>query len=200
MPIGHSPAASSGRWEPQQHRPAIRELGRLPFETRVYYRGRGTLRAGTISVQPIAPASQPASHYHDWPLAFLWVGGTFLVGWLFVQVMRLSRESGRWTRRIPSIRPAPSSAVLLRSGLRRLGVRVLGSASWTKTAIGLRPRKQSVAMNATPHGRGGPAHLLSGVANVHPRAEVLARACGRHGSIDDAPRPKMTKTLGHTAK
>jgi hypothetical protein len=61
------------------------------IETRVYYRDRGTLRAGPISVQPIT-APQPATHYRDWPLAFLWVAGTFLVGWLFVQVMRLSRE------------------------------------------------------------------------------------------------------------
>jgi hypothetical protein len=61
------------------------------IETRVYYRGRGTLRAGAINVQPIA-APQPAIHFRDWPLAFMWVGGTFLVGWLFVQVMTLSRQ------------------------------------------------------------------------------------------------------------
>ena len=60
-------------------------------ETRVYYRGRGTLRAGPINVQPIA-APQPVTHFRDWPLAFLWVGGTFLVGWLFAQVMMLSRR------------------------------------------------------------------------------------------------------------
>jgi hypothetical protein len=62
-------------------------------ETRIYYRGRGTLRAGLISVQPIA-APQPTTHFRDWPLAFLWVAGTFLVGWLFVQVMTLSRDKG----------------------------------------------------------------------------------------------------------
>ena len=60
-------------------------------ETRLYYRGRGTLRAGPINVQPIA-APQPVSHFHDWPLAFLWVAGTVLVGWLFAQVMLLSRR------------------------------------------------------------------------------------------------------------
>lgn len=63
-------------------------------ETRLYYRGRGTLRAGPINVQPIA-APQPVSHFHDWPLAFLWVAGTVLVGWLFAQVMLLSRQRGR---------------------------------------------------------------------------------------------------------
>ena len=60
-------------------------------ETRVFYRGKGTLRAGPISVQPIA-APQAATHFRDWPLVFLWVAGTFLVGWLFVQVMTLSRQ------------------------------------------------------------------------------------------------------------
>jgi hypothetical protein len=65
--------------------------GGLPVETRVYYRGKGTLRAGPISVQSIAPP-QAEVHFHDWPLAFLWVAGTFLIGWLFVQVMRLSRQ------------------------------------------------------------------------------------------------------------
>jgi hypothetical protein len=70
----------------------------LPFttpgglvETRVHYRGRGTLRAGPINVQPIAPTPGP-SRFRDWPLAFLWVTGTTLVGWLFVQVMMLSRR------------------------------------------------------------------------------------------------------------
>jgi hypothetical protein len=63
-------------------------------ETRVYYRGRGTLRAGPISVQPIA-VPQPVTHFRDWPLAFLWVGGTVLVGWLFVQVITLNRQRVR---------------------------------------------------------------------------------------------------------
>jgi hypothetical protein len=70
----------------------------LPFanpggllETRVYYRGRGTVRVGPINVQPIVPP-QPLSRFRDWPLAFCWVAGTFLVGWLFVQVMTLSRQ------------------------------------------------------------------------------------------------------------
>jgi hypothetical protein len=66
--------------------------GGYPIETRVYYRDRGTLRAGPITVQPIV-APQPATHYRDWPLAFVWVAGTFLVGWLFVQVMTLSRQT-----------------------------------------------------------------------------------------------------------
>jgi hypothetical protein len=62
------------------------------METRVYYPGRGTLRVGPINVQPIA-VPQAVTHYSDWPLVFLWVGGTVLVGWLFVQVMLLSRRA-----------------------------------------------------------------------------------------------------------
>ncbi len=73
----------------------------LPFttpggfvETRVYYRGRGTLRAGLISVQPIAPVDPP-TRFRDWPLVFMWVGGTFLAAWLFAQVMMLRRQRVR---------------------------------------------------------------------------------------------------------
>jgi hypothetical protein len=65
--------------------------GNALIETRVYYLGRGTLRMGPIQVQPIAAPTNPV-RYRDWPLTFLWVGGTFLVGWLFVEVMRLSRK------------------------------------------------------------------------------------------------------------
>jgi hypothetical protein len=63
-------------------------------ETRVYYRGRGTLRVGPISVQPIAPMPPP-TRFRDWPLVFMWVAGTFLVGWLFAQVMMLNRQRRR---------------------------------------------------------------------------------------------------------
>jgi hypothetical protein len=69
--------------------------GGMAIETRVSYLGRGTLRAGPVRVQPIT-APEPKTHFRDWPLAFLWVGGTLLVGWLFVQVMTLSR------RQVPS--------------------------------------------------------------------------------------------------
>jgi hypothetical protein len=63
-------------------------------ETRVYFHGRGTVETGPINVQPIA-APQPVSHFHDWPLAFLWVAGTALIAWLFAQIMLLSRQQGR---------------------------------------------------------------------------------------------------------
>jgi hypothetical protein len=59
------------------------------IETRVFYLGRGTVRVGPINVQPIT-ARTATAHFQDWPLSFLWVGGTVLIGWLFVQVMRLT--------------------------------------------------------------------------------------------------------------
>ena len=63
--------------------------GGTAIETRVFYLGRGAVRVGPIDVQPIA-APAATTHYRDWPLAFLWIGGTVLIGWLFVQVMRLT--------------------------------------------------------------------------------------------------------------
>jgi hypothetical protein len=65
--------------------------GNALIQTRVYYLGRGTLRMGPIQVQPIAAPISPV-HYRDWPLTFLWVGGTFVIGWLFVELMRLNRK------------------------------------------------------------------------------------------------------------
>jgi hypothetical protein len=67
--------------------------GGHPVETRVYYHGNGTLRAGPVQVDPIA-AAPPLGHFRDWPLTFLWVAGTVFVGWLFVQVMKLTRDRG----------------------------------------------------------------------------------------------------------
>jgi hypothetical protein len=75
-------------------------------ETRVYYHGKGTLRTGPITVQEIT-VPQPVTHYRDWPLVFLWVSGTVLVGWLFVQVMMLSRQRVR-PNEASSKRPASS--------------------------------------------------------------------------------------------
>jgi hypothetical protein len=63
--------------------------GELPIQTRVAYMGRGTLQSGQVVVQRIAPEGGPAARLRDWPLAFLWIGGTVFVGGLFVQLMRL---------------------------------------------------------------------------------------------------------------
>jgi hypothetical protein len=63
--------------------------GELAVQTRVFYMGRGTLRSGPVVVQRIAPEGGPAARLRDWPLAFLWVGGTVLIGGLFVQLMKL---------------------------------------------------------------------------------------------------------------
>jgi hypothetical protein len=67
--------------------------GDFAIESRVYYLGRGTLTAGPVRVEPLGPATAgTSSHLRDWPLAFLWVGGTILIGALFVQVMQLDRR------------------------------------------------------------------------------------------------------------
>jgi hypothetical protein len=67
--------------------------GDFAIESRVYYLGRGTLTAGPVRVEPLAPATAGTpSHLRDWPLAFLWIGGTILIGALFVQVMHLERR------------------------------------------------------------------------------------------------------------
>jgi hypothetical protein len=67
--------------------------GDILVEPRVYYYGRGTLSAGRIQAEALAAPTGPAGHFKDWPLAFVWVAGTILVGALLVQVMRLSPPS-----------------------------------------------------------------------------------------------------------
>jgi hypothetical protein len=66
--------------------------GELPIQTRVFYQGQGTVRSGPVLVQRIEPEGGPAARLRDWPLAFLWVGGTVLIGALFVQLMRLGGQ------------------------------------------------------------------------------------------------------------
>jgi hypothetical protein len=66
--------------------------GAQAIEARVFYHGRATLEVGPVYVESLA-ASAPPSHLRDWPLAVLWVGGTVLIGALFVQVMKLPRRS-----------------------------------------------------------------------------------------------------------
>jgi hypothetical protein len=65
--------------------------GELPIQTRVFYQGQGTVRSGPVLVKRIEPEGGPAARLRDWPLAFLWVGGTTLIGALFVQLMKLGR-------------------------------------------------------------------------------------------------------------
>jgi hypothetical protein len=65
--------------------------GTTNIETRVYYLGGGTLRTAGVDVTPDVAITPPPSKYPDWPLVFLWVAGTAFIGWLFVQVMKLSR-------------------------------------------------------------------------------------------------------------
>ena len=57
------------------------------LEVRVFYGGRGAVELGGIFLVRTSPIP-PAQRFPDWPLAFLWVVGTVLVGALFVQVAR----------------------------------------------------------------------------------------------------------------
>jgi hypothetical protein len=61
--------------------------GAYTTQTRVYYHGRGTLTAGPVEVRP-EPTTPPPAQFRAWPLVFLWVAGTILVGGLFVQAMK----------------------------------------------------------------------------------------------------------------
>jgi hypothetical protein len=62
-------------------------------ETRVFYQGRGTLRAGPVQVTPIDIA--PGRPYPSWALAIAWVLGTVLFGWLFVRFYRPDAAASR---------------------------------------------------------------------------------------------------------
>jgi hypothetical protein len=61
------------------------------IETRVFFQGRGTLRAGPVNVSPINLA--PGRPYPSWALAIAWVLGTVFFGWLFVRRYRREASS-----------------------------------------------------------------------------------------------------------
>jgi hypothetical protein len=61
------------------------------IETRVFFQGQGTLRAGPVSVSPINLA--PGRPYPSWALAIAWVLGTVFFGWLFVRGYRREASS-----------------------------------------------------------------------------------------------------------
>jgi hypothetical protein len=70
-------------------------------ETRIYYQGHGTLRAGPIHVEREGgTAGGPPGRYPDWPLALIWVVGTAVAGWLLVRAMKRSaaRKSSKPAR------------------------------------------------------------------------------------------------------
>jgi hypothetical protein len=60
-------------------------------ETRVFYDGKGTLRAGPVAVAREGAAPGAPGRYPDWPLVLLWVAGTLVAGWLLVRAMRAER-------------------------------------------------------------------------------------------------------------
>ncbi len=60
------------------------------IETRVFFHGRGTLRAGPVKVEALHLA--PGRPFPSWALALGWVSGTVLFGWLFVHWYRRDDE------------------------------------------------------------------------------------------------------------
>ena len=74
-------------------------------ETRLFWEGVGTLIAGPIRVEP-AHLSHTA-RLPTWVLECLWIGGTIVVGWIFLLLMRRSRASAE---RQPAERPEMGSA------------------------------------------------------------------------------------------
>jgi hypothetical protein len=61
------------------------------IETRVFFDGHGTLRAGPVNVAAFDLA--PGRPYPSWALAIAWVLGTVFVGWLFVRGYRRDASS-----------------------------------------------------------------------------------------------------------
>jgi hypothetical protein len=61
------------------------------IETRVFFDGRGTLRAGPVKVAAFDLA--PGRPYPSWALAIAWVLGTVFFGWLFVRGYRRDASS-----------------------------------------------------------------------------------------------------------
>jgi hypothetical protein len=62
-------------------------------ETRVYYNGKGTLRAGPVHVEREGGGGGGLpGRYPDWPLVVVWVVGTIVAGWLLVMQMRRAQR------------------------------------------------------------------------------------------------------------
>jgi hypothetical protein len=59
-------------------------------ETRVYYNGLGSLRAGPVKVEPARLAG--STRVPAWLLTVFWITGTVVVGWLFVRMMKRTRR------------------------------------------------------------------------------------------------------------
>jgi hypothetical protein len=60
-------------------------------ETRLYYLGNGTLRAGPVRVSAVS--LEPGRPFSDKMLAAIWFAGTVAIGWLLVWLMKRGRRS-----------------------------------------------------------------------------------------------------------
>ncbi len=63
------------------------------IQTRVYYIGEGTLRAGPVRVEPVRPLVQNPGRLPDWPKMLAWVLATIVAGWLLVVGMRRAQRA-----------------------------------------------------------------------------------------------------------
>src|SRR5205823_1754958 len=82
--------------------------GEYLVETRMYYEGLGTLTAGPVSVEAVRTSHTPRPP--AWILECVWIGGTIVVGWLFVRLMRRSRQRATSDSRNQVERPHAGSA------------------------------------------------------------------------------------------
>ena len=62
-------------------------------ETRVYYQGHGTVKAGPVVVTPLHVKARTWAP--EWLLAAAWVSGTILAGWLFIRLLRRRSQNER---------------------------------------------------------------------------------------------------------
>jgi hypothetical protein len=65
-------------------------------ETRLFYAGKGTMRAGPVVVEREGAAvSGSPGRFPNWPLVLLWVAGTLVAGWLLVRAMKANWAAHR---------------------------------------------------------------------------------------------------------
>jgi hypothetical protein len=65
-------------------------------ETRLFYLGNGTLRAGPVRVSAVS--LEPGRPFSDKMLAAIWFAGTVSIGWLLVRLMKRERRSAASVR------------------------------------------------------------------------------------------------------
>jgi hypothetical protein len=72
---------------------AFNTPGGYLVEARVFFLGKGTLSAGEVEVTPVRIAQDRFDRISDWALVLIWVGGTILLGLVFVALAKRSEWS-----------------------------------------------------------------------------------------------------------